>query len=228
MGELIDLDRYRERQVRRQAEASVGAPAAPVARSASGPAVFFFDLACPFSYLAAERVERILSDVEWIPVTITTAGERHPCHSRAERARAERQAADLRLPLVWPDPLRGRTLSALRAARFAQELEAGVQFALAAARLAFCGGFDLEDMDVLSEAAAAAGISPAGCVQAARDDSKDGALQAAARGLKERGIQRLPAINMQGSWLQGEGALAGAAALMQECSVRGGPLAPVG
>src|SRR3981081_1375743 len=28
---------------------------------------FFFDVACPFSYLAAERVERILGDVEWIP-----------------------------------------------------------------------------------------------------------------------------------------------------------------
>ena len=28
---------------------------------------FFFDLTCPFSYLAAERVERALGDVEWIP-----------------------------------------------------------------------------------------------------------------------------------------------------------------
>jgi 2-hydroxychromene-2-carboxylate isomerase len=228
VGELIDLDRYRERQGRRQAEASVGAAVAPAPPSASSPAVFYFDLACPFSYLAAEGIERTLSDVEWIPVTITTADERHPSHSRAERARAELQAADLRLPLVWPDPPRARTLSALRAARFAKELEAGVQFALAAARLAFCGGFDLEDRDVLTEAAAAAGISPAACLQAARDDSKDGALQATARGLKKRGIQRLPAINVQGSWLQGEGALAGAVALTQECGVRGGPLAPVG
>jgi 2-hydroxychromene-2-carboxylate isomerase len=228
VGELIDLDRYRERQGRRQAEASVGGAAVPAAPPASSPAVFYFDLACPFSYLAAERIERVLSDVEWIPVSITTADERHPSHSRAQRGWAELQAAELRLPLVWPDPLRARTLSALRAARYAKELEAGVQFALAAARLAFCGGFDLEDRDVLTEAAAAAGISPAACLRAACDDSTDGALQATARGLQQRGIQRLPAINVQGSWLQGEGALAGAVALTQERDVRGAPLAPVG
>ena len=31
-------------------------------------AAFFYDLACPFSYLAAERVERLLGEVEWVPV----------------------------------------------------------------------------------------------------------------------------------------------------------------
>ena len=34
-------------------------------------AAFFFDLSCPFSYLAAERVERLLGDVEWIPAAST-------------------------------------------------------------------------------------------------------------------------------------------------------------
>ena len=38
------------------------------------PSAFFFDLNCPFSYLAAERVERILGDVEWIPATSTLLG----------------------------------------------------------------------------------------------------------------------------------------------------------
>ena len=28
---------------------------------------FFFDLACPFSYLTAERVERALGDIDWVP-----------------------------------------------------------------------------------------------------------------------------------------------------------------
>ena len=40
-------------------------------RSALGQAslrpAFYFDLGCPFSYLAAERVERLLGEAEWVP-----------------------------------------------------------------------------------------------------------------------------------------------------------------
>ena len=36
------------------------------ARGGAG-AAFFYDLACPFSYLVAERVERVMGEVEWIP-----------------------------------------------------------------------------------------------------------------------------------------------------------------
>ena len=31
---------------------------------------FFFDLGCPFSYLTAERVERALGDVDWVPCSL--------------------------------------------------------------------------------------------------------------------------------------------------------------
>jgi 2-hydroxychromene-2-carboxylate isomerase len=72
---------------------------------------FYFDLACPFSYLAAERVERLLGEVQWIPVsplaTVRPGGALEPgaaAGSEAARAAAERQALDLRLPLVWPEP----------------------------------------------------------------------------------------------------------------------------
>jgi hypothetical protein len=52
MGELIVLaQRLRDR---------------PQRSSASRPA-FFFDLACPLSYLAAERIERILGELEGSP-----------------------------------------------------------------------------------------------------------------------------------------------------------------
>jgi len=30
-------------------------------------AAFFYDLSCPFSYLVAERIERVLGEVEWFP-----------------------------------------------------------------------------------------------------------------------------------------------------------------
>ena len=67
------------------------------------------------------------------------------------RALAEREARAVRLPLVWPDQFPANTRHALRAASYAAENGAGASFALAAMRLAFCGGFDLEDSEILGD-----------------------------------------------------------------------------
>src|SRR2546421_631355 len=45
---------------------------------------FYFDLACPFSYLAAERIERLLGAVEWVPVRSSSLGA--PADSARDRA----------------------------------------------------------------------------------------------------------------------------------------------
>ena len=71
----------------------------------------------------------------------------------------------LRLPLVWPDRLPRRARGRSRAAAYAAEIGAGARFALAASRLAFCGGFDLDDPETLAEAAAAAGIPLRACLR---------------------------------------------------------------
>ena len=145
MGTLIDLQ---ERLADRSRPTRGARPA------------FFFDLACPYSYLAAERAERLLGDVEWIPAAGRQLRSGPPLpDSDADRERAEHVAALLRLPLVWPERFPSEVPRALRAASYAGEIGAGPQFALAAARLAFCGGFDLEDPEVLAEAAAAAASS---------------------------------------------------------------------
>ena len=102
----------------------------PSARSTSA---FFFDLACPFSYLAAERVERVLGEADWVPVAsfgMRAVGGEDSARFRRE---AEQRAVGLRLPLVWPDRLGAGVPSALRAASFAAECGAGARFALAAA-----------------------------------------------------------------------------------------------
>jgi 2-hydroxychromene-2-carboxylate isomerase len=116
---------------------------------------------------------------------------------------------------------------ALRAAAHANEIGAGPAFALAASRLAFCGGFDLEDPEILAEAAAAAGIGLDACLTAAADESRDGPLFATSRRLLARGVQQLPAMHVGNRWFAGEESIAGAAASRAhvECS---GPLAPVG
>jgi 2-hydroxychromene-2-carboxylate isomerase len=177
--------------------------------------VFFFDLACPFSYLASERVERLLGEVEWVPV----AGPPALASARAAphaRARAECRAAELRLPLVWPERFPAPVPGALRAAARAAQLGGGARFALAAARLAFCGGFDLEDPEVLAEAAAAAGLTLEQCLSAAGDQELDRSLDATARGLLVRGVSKLPAVRVGGHLFDGEPRLPEAAALASQ------------
>ena len=162
---------------------------------------FFFDLACPFSYLTAERVERALGDVDWVPCSLP--GERRQLTTDLV-ARAERQAFALQLPLVWPDSFPHPVPGAQRAAAYAAEVGAGARFALAASRLAFCGGYDLEDPEILADAAAAAGVPVDECLAAADDPARDDRLEAIARRLRSRGVPRLPAIRIGRRWLWGE------------------------
>ena len=173
-------------------------------RGGAGSA-FFYDLACPFSYLVAERVERVMGEVEWIPApAVGLDGGALWTRFEAMRGLAEREARAVRLPLVWPDQFPANTRHALRAATYAAENGAGASFALAAMRLAFCGGFDLEDSEILGEAAAAAGLSVEACLSAARDCTRDLPLWATARGLHKRGVRRLPALRLGRRWLEGE------------------------
>lgn len=195
----------------------------------SGLPAFFFDVADPFSYFAAERVERTLGVVEWVPASGAALREgAAPERACRDIFDAERRAGELRLPLVWPDRFPDSAPNALRAAAQAARIGAGARFALAALRLAFCGGFDLEDPEILAEAAAAAGIQLHDCFGAITDESIEESLTATTRGLRMRGVQRLPAIRIGNAWFAGEQRLAEAAALAHTPVAFGGPLAPVG
>ena len=55
--------------------------------------------------------------------------------------------------------------AAMRVAHYAAQQGRGGAFVLAATRLAFAGGFDLDDLEILTEAAAAAGLRLDGCLQ---------------------------------------------------------------
>lgn len=209
MGELIDLA---QRRADRSRVRGTGVPS------------FFFNLACPFSYLAAERVERVLGDVEWVPVALDAASHPNRSQLAATRAHAESCAVALRLPLVWPETFPGSTPRALRAACFAAERGAGARFALAAGRLAFCGGFDLQDPEILAEAAAASGIGLTECMAAAGETERDEALKATGIGLASRGVSSLPAIRVAKSLFAGDGALASATAMLRSYEAQGRPL----
>lgn len=189
--------------------------------SARVDVTFFFDLACPFSYLAAEQVQSLLGVVAWAPV----AGS-----AMAEDAwtEAEGCAEDLRLPLVWPDCFPSPVRSALRAAAYAAEVGAGDRFALAASRLAFCGGFDIEDPEMIAEAAAAAVISLDDCLAATNDPAREQELRANWRELECAGVRLLPAIRAGNRWFEGVDAPVRAATLLRPKHLYEGQLAPVG
>jgi 2-hydroxychromene-2-carboxylate isomerase len=177
---------------------------------------FFYDVGCPFSYLVAERIERALGQVDWVPVpALALDDSAHWARFEATRALAERQAQMLRLPLVWPEQPPMALRQAMRAATFATEHDAGPRFALAAARLAFCGGFDLEDPEILGIAAAAADIPVGGCLAAARDPARDSVLSATAHGLRARGLRALPVIRLGRRWFGGTRSLEAAAAVVR-------------
>ena len=186
MGEVVHLDVHRAARRSR----SIGRPA------------FAFDLADPFSYLAAERVQRAYATVDWVPASAHAV--RGPVDAQRLRAAAEERALAVRLPLVWPERYPVSTPMAMRAAAHAVELGKGADFAIAAGRLAFSGGFDLEQPATIAEAAAAAGLAPGPCLEAAADTSRDADVERATRELRDRGATQLPVLRFGDDLYTGE------------------------
>lgn len=196
MGTVIDLASHR---AARRPRAS-----APTQRGV--PVVFSFDVASPFTYLAAERVERSFPGAVWEPVSPYNLGV------DAVPPGAEHRAQALRMPLVWPDVPATDGRLARRVAAFAADRGRGASFALAAGRLAYAGGFDLDDPAVLVEAAAAAGLPLEAALDAAEDAGYDERLAAAAHRLSLAGAADLPVLEIAGRVFAGEERLAEAVA----------------
>jgi 2-hydroxychromene-2-carboxylate isomerase len=210
MGQVIDLAARRD-AVQRKSR-----------RREPLRAQLFFDLACPFSYLATERVERAFSQVTWTATSAETL-QRRCLADDAEsvdraRAAAERRAAELRLPLVWPEHFPPVVPAAMRAAAYASEQGRGGEFVLAAGRLAFAGGFDLDDPEIFAEAAAAAGIPLEECLHAAGDFARDGVAEEIGRRLLAAGADRLPVLRVGRSLFWGEQRVGGAAASVRQAT----------
>ena len=208
MGDLIFLADVRA------ARPEPGAVALP--EPGAGPRVtFFFDLVSPWTYLAAERAERLFASGRWRPAMgdAIAGGRRAPDpRDDAQRAAAERRADELRLPLVWPEgwPASGR--GAMRVAALAAERGQAAPFVLAASRLAFCGGYELDDPEVIAEAAAASGLALDDALGAAGQVRRDGPMERTALRLLRRGADELPAVTVGRQLFAGEGRLAEAAA----------------
>jgi 2-hydroxychromene-2-carboxylate isomerase len=92
----------------------------------------------------------------------------------------------------------------MRAATYAAECGRAQPFAIAVGRLAFCGGFDVEDPRMLAEAAAAAGLDVERTLDAAGQEWRDREIEAAGRALWVDGGTTLPAVRHDGGLFCGE------------------------
>lgn len=205
---VASLAEYRSRRAERGGQRRAGrGPALPT---------LYFDLASPHTYFAAERAERMFAGLRWRAASSPRLG-RHPVLAE-ERAPVARRAELLGMPLVWPDDPPVAVPRAMRVAALAAERGIGSQFALAATRLAFCGGFNIDDARVLCDAADAAGLDVDAALLAACDPRRDHAIASAGRRLLDAGADRLPVLELAGTLFCGEERLAEAAATIRHAS----------
>ncbi len=189
-------------------------------------AAFYFDLASPYSYLAAERVDVLFEDAglerpDWRPILFgALLGElgRTPWGLTEERdrhfAEIECRAAAYGLPpLVWPEPLPANSLHAMRAATVAAEAGPdGVRdFVLAAYREAFVKGRDLGDLEIIGAAASAAAIGPQVAAGISDPAIKD-KLRRSTEEAWEVGLQGVPTVLVGEELFWGDDRLADAVA----------------
>jgi 2-hydroxychromene-2-carboxylate isomerase len=173
-----------------------------MAGSSTASPAFFFDLASPVAYLAAERALQDHPGVEWVPVLASglpgaetfdsyrCAEERDIALSQIERAAAERGLQ----PLRWPDPFPFDSTFAMRVATYAKQIGRTVAFALAAYRQAFAGGRSLAEPDNVLIAAAACEMHPAAVMKAAELRSVRDALDAATARACALGVRDVPCV----------------------------------
>jgi 2-hydroxychromene-2-carboxylate isomerase len=174
-------------------------------------AVFYFDLASPEAYLAAEQVNHALDAVpEWIPVQSSAlpAAERFDAwrcreDELAYRDGVQRRAAAAGLqPLRWPDPFPFDSTFAMHVAWYAKSIGRAVAFAHAAFRQAYAGGRALDVEDNVLIAASACEMHPTAVLKGARLRSVGEGLAAATALAAQRGVRDVPAVWLPGGRVQ--------------------------
>jgi 2-hydroxychromene-2-carboxylate isomerase len=170
--------------------------------STADPPLFFFDLASPAAYLAAERALQVLPGVEWVPVlarelpgaesfdAFRCAEERDIALGAIERSVAQHGVQ----PLRWPDPFPFDSGFAMHVATYAKQIGRTVAFAHAAFRQAYAGGRSLAEPDNVLIAAAACELHPNAVMKAAERPNVKEALKAATQEALDRGVVGVPSI----------------------------------
>jgi len=178
---------------------------------------FYYDLASPDAYLAAERVVGVLGAVpEFVPVQITTVGG-FRCAEEEDIYRSEierRAAAHGLLPVRWPDPFPADTDWAMLVATYAKQTGRVVAYSLAAFRQAFAAGRDLGARDWVLVAAAAAEMHPAAVIKSAELRGTRRRLDEATAAARAAGVLDTPAVRVGERVFHGDAELEAAASAL--------------
>lgn len=170
-------------------------------------AVFYYDLASPYAYLAAERISGVFEEAgaeqpEWQPILLGALFKRFdrgswaltPAREAGERE-VERRAQAYGLPPIrWPDPWPANSLFAMRVATFAKEIGRTVSFSLACYRQAFAAGRDITEPDNVYIAAASSELHPRSLEVAVNRDAIKLRLREATDLAGDRGVIGVPAV----------------------------------
>jgi 2-hydroxychromene-2-carboxylate isomerase len=192
-------------------EPSTAGPFTPSLDNRSVPerATFYYDLASPYAYLAAERISGLftaaeLEQPEWQPIllgglfkTLDRTSWFFTDTREENIAEVERRAAAYGLPrIVWPDPSPANSLTAMRVATFAKQTGRAVSFSLAAFRQAFAAGKDLTDPENVMIAAAACELHPRALQTAIRTQIVKDGLREATDAAAAAGVFGVPSVRV--------------------------------
>jgi 2-hydroxychromene-2-carboxylate isomerase len=172
-------------------------------------ATFYYDLASPYAYLAAERISGLFTEAEleqpeWQPILLGGLFQRYERGSwfgteaqEENIAEVERRALAYGLPaIVWPEPSPANSLNAMRVATFAKQTGRAVSFSLAAFRQAFAAGRDLTDLDNVMIAGAACELHPRALQSAIKTQLVKDALREATDAAFEAGVVGVPSVRV--------------------------------
>jgi 2-hydroxychromene-2-carboxylate isomerase len=182
--------------------------------------IFHFDVGSPYAYLAAERIERVLSVAPiWQPVLVGALFKRLGTTSWAfgpgragNIAEIERRASSYGLPpLRWPEAWPSSTLHAMRVATWAARQGRGREFALAAFRRTFVLGEDLSLPASVAKAAVDARLDPDAALAAAASEPVKQALRQATEHAGDLGVRGVPSVVVGAAVFFGDDRLAAAA-----------------
>jgi 2-hydroxychromene-2-carboxylate isomerase len=183
------------------------------------PPRFFFGAMSPYSWFAAERIDRLLPNARWHCVF---AGAVFKANGRVSWGLTERRAGELAEcearaavhglgPICWPEGWPASDLLVARATAFAEQRGALEAFALAAMRLSFIEGADLAELAVVLEAGRRVGLGESELERALDDQAIKDALRRTTEEALALGVFGVPTVAVGGELFWGDDRLGDAA-----------------
>jgi 2-hydroxychromene-2-carboxylate isomerase len=187
--------------------------------SVSAAPRFYLGAMSPYSWFAAERIERLLPAARWRGVFAGALFKQNGRVSWGLTDEREQKLADCDAraasyglgPIRWPDPWPTNDLLVARAMAFCGDESLLKAYALAAMRLTFLDGVDLGELDAVLEAGRRVGIDERELRAAVDDPHVKNALRKANDEAVADGAFGVPTVIVAGELFWGDDRLQDAA-----------------